>query len=130
MKAEWLAYMPILEDKQRKHPENFLNSSHFHDPDYPLLSLYERDGGYSLFSKIAGDCKIREYTIKSFVGEGKPNEPIQMPDRLFLGKLSPEKESCLRKALPTGYVLAQLNESVSPKLAGWGQDDLVFKDTR
>lgn len=128
MKAEWLAYMPTLEHKQRKHPQNFLNSSHYHDPDYPILSLYEQDGGYSLFSKIADDCKIREYIIKSYVGEGKPNEPIQMPDRFFLGKLSAEKESCLRKVLPTGYVLAQLNESVSPKLAGWGQDDLEFKD--
>ncbi len=124
MKAEWVAYMPALEEKQRRNPHNFLNSSDFHDPDYPSLYVYDGRLAYPLFSKITHDCQIREYTINHYVGPTKITQAVDMPDRLFLGKLNVAMVACLRGSLPSGYVLAKLQSEVVPKRIGWGDNDL------
>ena len=128
MKAEWVAYMPALEAKQRRSPQNFLNTSESHDADYPSLYIYDGGQAYPLFSKIAYDCKIREYTINHYLGPTKTTTVVDMPDRLFLGKLSGTMTSCLRNTLPRGYVLARLQGQVFPQRTDWGENDLHIVD--
>lgn len=127
LKAEWVAYMPDLEKKQRKYPYNLLNSSDGHDPDYPILYVYEGDETYPLFSKIADDCKINAYIIDQHIGPTKTTAAIEMPDRLFVGALSREMVSCLNRKLPKGYTLARLKGRVSPLRIGWGENDLPLR---
>jgi len=128
MQAGWVAYMPDLEAKQRRNPSNFLESSHSHDPDYPSLYMYGENEGFSLFSKIAHDCDVREYTINHYAGPTPESPILQMPDRLFLGTLDARKAKCVRSALPKGYVLAKLADKVVPRRTGWAKDDLKVSE--
>jgi hypothetical protein len=115
--AEWVAYMPALEKRQREDQSQLLYSSHHWDPAYPSPAI--EDGvPYPLLSKTAHSCRVREYAISQFVG------PIQMPDRLFLGALDPIQAKCLQNELPKGYMLAKLSVSVRPHSVGWAEGDL------
>lgn len=115
--AEWVAYMPALEQRQRDDESQLLYSSHHWDPAYPSPAI-ENGVPYPLLSKTAHSCRVREYAISQFVG------PIQMPDRLFLGALEPIQFKCLRNELPKGYMLAKLSASVRPHSVGWAEGDL------
>lgn len=115
--AEWVAYMPALEKRQRDDESQLLYSSHHWDPAYPSPAI-ENGVPYPLLSKTAHSCRVREYAISQFVG------PIQMPDRLFLGALEPIQVKCLQNELPKGYMLAKLSASVRPHSVGWAEGDL------
>jgi hypothetical protein len=124
LKAEWVAYMPVLEEKQRLNPSMFLYSSHSSNPEAPELYGIDSDGAYSLFTKFANDCKIQEYVITEYIPRNSKNAPRAMPDRFYTGKLNPAKAACLRTLLPKGYVLARLEHQVNPRQVGWGRQDL------
>jgi hypothetical protein len=124
LKAEWVAYMPVLEEEQRRYPTMELTSMHSRNSAYPELYDIDNNGVYPLFSKFAGDCKIQEYTITIYPRLGTKNGPFDMPIRFYTGKLNPAKAACLRRSLPKGYVLARLEHEVDPSQIGWDKHDL------
>ncbi|MES2302815.1 MAG: hypothetical protein V4521_12225 [Pseudomonadota bacterium] len=123
MVAIWVAYMPDLEASQRRDPTNFLNSSHSHDPRYPVTNDFENG---HLLMRTAYLCKVQESYISEYVSlTGDPVVgPTQMPDRLYLPELSASQQNCMKSHLPMGYQLAQLQAPTLPKSIGWGENDL------
>lgn len=128
MQAEWIAYMPQLEVRQRQTPYLPLNPPGYHDPEYPVLFDFDEAGIFSIWPKVAHDCKIKEYVVSTYfknkLDSVSNTAPDEMPERLFLGALSPEMASCLRRTLPKGYSLARLSSSIAPRRVGWGEHDL------
>lgn len=109
--------MPKLEAYQRENPSNLLRSSHVNDPRYP--EMYELDGKSTLpvFSRIAGECSVSAYSIRSMNGF-----PGQMPDRFFLADLTSKQRTCVAAKLPEGYNLARLKNPTHPSEVEWSED--------
>ena len=117
IEAKWVAYMPDLEASQREHPENLLRSSHINDSRYPQMYEVREEKTLPVFSRIAGECRVEAYSIRSMT-----DYPGQMPDRLFLSELSADQRSCVAGKLPAGYALAELTEPTKPSRIGWTDD--------
>lgn len=128
--AEWVAYMPDLEMRQRNDESQLLYSFHHWDPAYPYSYIIKDNVAYPLFSKIAHGCKVREYAISKFIGPTSTLKAHQMPDRLFVGALNTMQIKCLRNELPEGYVLAKLSVPIRPHAVGWAEGDLQFDSDR
>lgn len=124
--AVWVAHMPELEASQRTERINLLRSSHSSDPRYPDLYLFENGRALPLFAKVASDCNVSAYVIKSYVTPRDFNEPLQMPDRFFTGVLDDANVRCLRTHLPEGYRLSKLAQPTKPSRIGWRKGDLVL----
>ncbi|WP_395330094.1 hypothetical protein WBP06_16950 [Novosphingobium sp. BL-8H] len=125
--ADWVAFMPELEAKQRKAKINFLRSSHSYDPEYPPLTISENGQGFALFSRIAAKCEVTAYSIRSY--ETPSGQLYDMPDRFFMSGITNASAQCLQSALPRGYKLARLAHSVRPSRIGWGEDELPLAKT-
>ncbi|WP_157190085.1 hypothetical protein [Novosphingobium sp. Rr 2-17] len=124
--AQWVIYMPELEASQRLHPTNFLATSDSHDARY---NVWDNGGStpVHLLVRAALICKAKGWTLATYpFGTANPtsDQPVQMPDRLYLVELDKPQRACLRRSLPKGYALAQLKKPVVATGIGWGSDDL------
>lgn len=124
IRAEWVAYMPALEAKQYAIPWNLIEAADGGDPDYPPRYVEDDGEDVPLIVKIAHHCGISEFAISHYPGDTPRNPIVQMPDRLFIGRLDARMAECVRRSLPRGYVLARLDRARSPWRVGWGKGEL------
>lgn len=117
LKATWVALMPELEAYQRRNPENILRNSHVNDSRYPNLLVREDESWLPVFPKIAGECRVSTYSIRSY-----DQYPGQMPDRFFLGGLTTIQQECVSDRLPEGYQLVRLKTPTKPSQLSWARD--------
>lgn len=125
IRASWIAYMPGLEASQWQDRINLLEHSEGRDPDYPQLIVWEGRHGFHLFPRLAAACGIRAYSILQYVRPMSGTDPLQMPERFFVGgTVRASQVRCMRESLPTGYVFAELDGEFKPSTIGWGEGEL------
>ena len=128
LKVEWIAFSPTLEGEQRADPGRILSSSEWADPRY--TSVRDKDDPrLNLLVRAAVTCAVGQWSLATYIDAdpltATAEKPGQMPDRLLLGAMTPQQQSCVVRNLPPAYRLAKLAQPGTGLEHNWSAPDLL-----